>query len=106
MALSSYTPFLTNNQTPNRIMPGPTTALLTDFPKLAELPENDLKDVLSDDRLCNAVLFTVPAVTAVMDEQERLSRDNEELASEYLRRGRVDGFPSCSKFELIRVLDL
>jgi ATP sulfurylase len=58
-----------------------TTALITDFPKLAELQENDLKDVLSDDRLTNAVLFTVPAVTAVMDEQEKLSKDNEELAS-------------------------
>ena len=59
-----------------------STALLNDFPKLAELPENDIKDVLSDDRLCNAVLFTVPAVTAAMDEQEKLSQDNEELASE------------------------
>ena len=62
-----------------------STALLNDFPKLAELPENDLKDVLSDERLCNAVLFTVPAVTAVMDEQGRLSQDNEELASESSR---------------------
>jgi ATP sulfurylase len=64
-------------------MSGNTTALLTDFPKLSEFQENDLKDILSDDRLTNAVLFTVPAITAVMDEQEKLSRDNEELASKF-----------------------
>lgn len=66
------------------------TALLADYPKLADLPETDLKDVLSDEQLCNAVLFTQPAVKAVMDEQEKLSRDNEELASEC--PGGISGF--------------
>jgi len=58
-----------------------TTPLMTDFPVLATLPEKDVKDVLADERLTNAILFTVPAVTAAMDEQEKLSRENEELAS-------------------------
>jgi hypothetical protein len=76
-----------------------TTALITDFPKLAELQENDLKDVLSDDRLTNAVLFTVPAVTAVMDEQEKLSRDNEELASKFhMRQHDDDDMLQCLSF--------
>lgn len=58
-----------------------TTPLMTEYPVLATLPEKDVKDVLVDERLTNAILFTVPAVTAAMDEQEKLSRENEELAS-------------------------
>ena len=54
---------------------------MTEFPVLATLPEKDVKDVLVDERLTNAILFTVPAVTTAMDEQEKLSRENEELAS-------------------------
>jgi hypothetical protein len=62
-----------------------TTPLMTDFPVLASLPEKDIKDVLADERLTNAILFTVPAVTTALDEQEKLSEQNEELASECAR---------------------
>jgi ATP sulfurylase len=61
-----------------------TTPLLTDFPVLTDLPEKDLKDVLSDERLTHAILFTVPAVTTALAEQEKLGKENEEMASQSL----------------------
>lgn len=58
------------------------TRLLADFPQLADLPEKDLKDLLSDEAFCDAVLYSSPAVKAVLDEQEKLSKENDEVARE------------------------
>jgi hypothetical protein len=59
-----------------------STPLLTRYPALSALPEADLKDLLSDDSLLQAFLYSLPEVGAVLDEHERLSRENEEIASE------------------------
>ncbi len=59
-----------------------TTPLLQRFPTLSHLSENDLKDLLSDENLLQAFLYSLPEIGGVLDEHERLSRENETLASE------------------------
>ncbi len=58
-----------------------STPLLTAYPSLAAFSDADLKDLLSDDALAQAVLYGLPQVRGVLDEHERLGRENEEVAS-------------------------
>lgn len=61
-----------------------TTPLLEAFPTLSDFTTDSLKDLLSDDRMLEAYLYTLPEVEAAAAEVERLGKENEELASESL----------------------
>ncbi len=59
-----------------------STRLLTEYPSLSSFSDGDLKDLLTDESFLQAFLYSMPPVKAVLDEQEKLIRDNDELASE------------------------
>jgi hypothetical protein len=59
-----------------------STPLLETFPTLGDFSTETLKDLLSDDRLLEAYLYTLPEVEAAAAEVERLGKENEALARE------------------------
>lgn len=61
-----------------------TTPLLQQFPSLASYPPAFLKDMLSSPQLTEAFLFTLPEVSELTVEVEKLGRENDELARESL----------------------
>lgn len=68
--------------------PPASTRLLQDFPSLSTCSETDIKDLLVDDRLADAVIqIDAQQVREALDEQERLAKENEEIASK--KRSRV-----------------
>jgi ESCRT-I complex subunit VPS37 len=62
-----------------------STPLLQQFPSLSAYSTSFLKDLLSSPQLVEAYLFTLPQVQELAAEVERLSKENEDIASE-LRR--------------------
>lgn len=61
-----------------------STPLLQQFPSLSSYPPSFLKDLLSSPELTEAFLFTLPEVQQLAAEVEKLGRENEETASEYI----------------------
>jgi ESCRT-I complex subunit VPS37 len=59
-----------------------STPLLQQFPSLSGYPTSFLKDLLSSPQLVEAYLFTLPQIQELAAEVERLSKENEDLASE------------------------
>lgn len=60
-----------------------STPLLQQFPSLSGYPTSFLKDLLSSPQLVEAYLFTLPQIQELAAEVERLSKENEDLASEF-----------------------
>jgi len=58
-----------------------STPLLQQFPSLSAYPTSFLKDLLSSPQLVEAYLFTLPQVQELAAEVERLSKENEDIAS-------------------------
>jgi hypothetical protein len=58
-----------------------STPLLQQFPSLSGYPISFLKDLLSSPQLVEAYLFTLPQIQELAAEVERLSKENEDLAS-------------------------
>jgi hypothetical protein len=59
-----------------------SSRLLQEYPTLATYSEEQLKDLLTNDELLDAFLYSLPAVQGVLVHQEQLSKANDELASE------------------------
>lgn len=74
---ASYTLHLRTNAMSSR--------LLQEYPTLATYSEEQLKDLLTNDELLDAFLYSLPAVQGVLEHQQQLSKANDELASEYTR---------------------
>ena len=67
-----------------------STQLLQHFPSLSGYPTSFLKDLLSSPQLVEAYLFTLPQIQELAAEVERLSKENEDLASRSRRYGEGD----------------
>ncbi|KAJ7761571.1 hypothetical protein DFH07DRAFT_867710 [Mycena maculata] len=61
-----------------------TTALLNDFPELADLSREDLEDLLNDHVYFQAVFHSLPRVKAMYESQTELSMANESIAKHNL----------------------
>jgi hypothetical protein len=61
-----------------------SSRLLHDYPSLASYSEEQLKDLLTNDELLDAFLYSLPAVQGVLEHQQQLSKANDELARKNL----------------------
>ncbi|KAJ9109540.1 hypothetical protein QFC20_003284 [Naganishia adeliensis] len=61
-----------------------SSRLLHDYPSLASYSEEQLKDLLTNDELLEAFLYSLPAVQGVLEHQQQLSKANDELAKKNL----------------------
>ncbi|KAI5455487.1 hypothetical protein NCC49_000295 [Naganishia albida] len=61
-----------------------SSRLLQEYPTLATYSEEQLKDLLTNDELLDAFLYSLPAVQGVLEHQQQLSKANDELAKKNL----------------------